>query len=571
MNPSHESKEWPMAQASEGSVTAAAATHAMQHYSPIPSMGHSYGSHSFTQGAPLHPPIHTYPSMAPGYLPSNRVESDPRLPGMMALSQPGTPRPNATNHDAPPSPTKNARSAYTTSSFHAGPYSPISLTRKRSRNDSLCPTEAGPVFSSTKHFDNLYALDRTTLLMPRIQAKMDRGFFLFYNDWTCYRRNYFQVSGVFSIQGTSHYYSENDPQCLVQKEDGTFRQCQRFFLGISARVSNSDKEIELIQHTPKRDKGPQIKPEPKPITLGGNLGMSTVGSNQNIATFERIQFKTATANNGKRRAAQQYYVCLVNLYALTEDGQKVKIASCQSAPLVVRGRSPGHYADSQDRHGTAQPTHENGQLSSPSSIDERFTTPYARPPMTSPSMMSAEYNSSYPYYTNYSHFASPLPHTMMVGIAPTATSHTTTHPPYPHPHPSQASHPYMVHTVPDHPSETPSSDMYSSDYVSHQSIGHEEPKMTHLHHPSHPTNNLNIHIPLDSAPAEWTRTRYHSTSSLQSSPAQDHAQNSYFPHGTPTLSSATSQTSAFSPTTPTTPYGPRKYNAVPNLVNQQSS
>ncbi|KAI9027223.1 hypothetical protein CLU79DRAFT_30475 [Phycomyces nitens] len=514
---------------------------------------------------------HQYPPIASGYTPT-KPESDPRLPGMMALSQPGTPRPNSVGHDVLPSPTKMSRQSYATSSFHAGPYPPIALARKRSRNDSLCPAEAGPVFSSTKPFNNLYALDRTTLMVPRIQAKMDRGFFLFYNDWTCYRRNYFQVSGAFSIQGLNHYYADTEPQCLVQKEDGTFSNILRFYLGISARVSNSDKEIELIQHTPKRDKGPQVKPEPKPITAGGNLGMSTVGANQNIATFERIQFKTATANNGKRRAAQQYYVCLVDMYAKTEDGQSIKIASCQSAPLVVRGRSPGHYADSQERHNSIQSTNEGSQLS-PQPTDERFTTPYPRPPMTPPGMMPAEYNSSYPYY-NYPHFAPPLPHNVMMNNGPPTPSHHPNTPSaysHPHPHPSQASHPYMVHTMPENSPES-SSDMYSNEYVNHHNMqpngDHENSKMSHIPHQPHHNNNLNIQIPMDST-AEWTRNRFHSSNSVQS-PAQDHPQNSYFPHGTPTLSSAASQTSAFSPTTPTTPYGPRKYNAVPNLVNQQS-
>ncbi|KAI9318617.1 hypothetical protein BX666DRAFT_1812044, partial [Dichotomocladium elegans] len=179
----------------------------------------------------------------------------------------------------------------------------------------------------------------------RIHSKMDRGFFLADNDWTCYRRNYFQVSSAFSIHGVGHYYADHEPPCLVRTDDGLFYPVRRFLLGITARVSNSDKRIELVQHTPKRDKGPQTTPMPKPITPGGNLNMSSVGANQNIVTFERIQFKTATANNGKRRAAQQYYVCVIELYAETDQGQQIKVASCQSAPLVVRGRSPGHYTD----------------------------------------------------------------------------------------------------------------------------------------------------------------------------------------------------------------------------------
>ncbi|CAG8587336.1 17844_t:CDS:2 [Gigaspora margarita] len=179
--------------------------------------------------------------------------------------------------------------------------------------------------------------------------KLDRGFFLADNDWTCYRRNYFQISSAFSISNATHPVNEADVPCLLEVE-GQFHTVTQFLLGITARVSNSDKKIELVQHTPKRDKGPQMVPVPKSIRPGGNLNLSSVGSNSNIVTFERIQFKTATANNGKRRAAQQYYVVMVDLYAQAENGEQYRVATSTSAPLVVRGRSPGHYADNHDRY-----------------------------------------------------------------------------------------------------------------------------------------------------------------------------------------------------------------------------
>ena len=53
---------------------------------------------------------------------------------------------------------------YATAPFHNAAYtmSP-SVPRKRGRSDSLFPPETGPFFSSTKPFDNLFGLDRTTL------------------------------------------------------------------------------------------------------------------------------------------------------------------------------------------------------------------------------------------------------------------------------------------------------------------------------------------------------------------------------------------------------------------------
>ncbi|CAO3650772.1 unnamed protein product [Cunninghamella blakesleeana] len=283
---------------------------------------------------------------------------------MGMLSQPSTPRPT---ENEPLSPNSNKK-LVNFNNFNTAPYPSSIPNRKQrgSRSDtSIFTSEMGPIFSSTKPLENIYGLDRNTLLNVRIQAKMDRGFFLADNDWTCYRRNYFQVSCAFSISGLNSpnpYYDPHhphhphhhhyEPQCFIQL-DGMFIPVRQFSLNISARVSNSDKKIELVQHTPKRDKGPQTTPMPKPVLPGGNVNLSAVGANQNIATFERIQFKTATANNGKRRAAQQYYVCIVDLYCdvVTENGlhRQIKMATCQSAPLVVRGRSPGHYSDNNNQ------------------------------------------------------------------------------------------------------------------------------------------------------------------------------------------------------------------------------
>ena len=144
---------------------------------------------------------------------------------------------------------------------------------------------------------------------------------------------------------------------------------------IAAKVDGEDgKPIELVQHTPKRDKGPMTQPEKRELKPNptGNLGIYAASSGfgaspgltgdydasylgtpqdgQNVATFDRIQFKKATANNGKRRAAQQYFHIVVELFVKIQkskasDTDFVKVAQRVSAQMVVRGRSPGHYSD----------------------------------------------------------------------------------------------------------------------------------------------------------------------------------------------------------------------------------
>ncbi|KAJ8662181.1 hypothetical protein O0I10_001874 [Lichtheimia ornata] len=552
-----------------------AASDASMHYPPMDHQHHGYPS----MGAPVHPPLHQhhphYATATHGYQP--KPETDMRLPGRPSPAKNETASPvtrtlpPSSSSTPPPPPPLSA------------PGMPSPSYRKRSRSDSLFPQETGPFFSSAKPFDNLFALDRTSLLTVRIHSKMDRGFFLADNDWTCYRRNYFQVSSAFSIHGINHYYADHEPPCLVRSQDGLFYPVRRFLLGISARVSNSDKRIELVQHTPKRDKGPQMTPQPKPIIPGGNLSMSAVGTNQNIVTFERIQFKTATANNGKRRAAQQYYVCVVELYAETDQGEQIKVASCQSAPLVVRGRSPGHYTDSHQERAAAAaaisapaPTSVASAMASPQQ-DRFFSSQRAAPYTPPPSTVMGEYG-HYPYYPPH-----PYMPTMMMPptSSPAAPPQTATS--APPPPPPQANYhnpgPYMVAGMPvssPQPSPhyptapefaaPPPPPPHHHNHHHHQQQQQQHPMATPDEHPKLSPNGYNME-------PDWSRSRINSAGSMPQS---------YFSaQGTPTLSSNASQASAFSPTTPTTPYvatssaaangGARKYNAVNNICNQQTS
>ncbi|KAF9180384.1 hypothetical protein BGZ50_006264 [Haplosporangium sp. Z 11] len=277
------------------------------------------------------------------------------------------------------------------------PTSPQAPMAPRSkRRSEVYASHESPFFYPTQQHYRLMSMDQSTIYSCKIAAKIDRGFFLASNDWTCYRRNYFQISASFSIVGLdTSIYSE--VPCLLESKDEVV-QVQKFLICIGAQIQNGEKTIELVQHTPKRDKGPQITPSPTPVRAGGELGMSSPGSNPNVITFERVQFKTATANNGKRRAAQQYYQVRVDLFAETERGELIMVATSFSAPLVVRGRSPGHYADND----------EGIPGSSTQSMDERYS--YRNDSISSSSNgggpIGSTVGSDYSYYPNYSYGSS---------------------------------------------------------------------------------------------------------------------------------------------------------------------
>jgi len=66
-------------------------------------------------------------------------------------------------------------------------------------------------------------------------------------------------------------------------------------------------------------------------------------------SWGRLQFKYATANNGRRKGLQQHYRIQISLMAKSEtDGQMIKLVEIQTNPIVVRGRSPKNFDSSKD-------------------------------------------------------------------------------------------------------------------------------------------------------------------------------------------------------------------------------
>ncbi|KAJ5485124.1 NDT80 / PhoG like DNA-binding family protein [Penicillium diatomitis] len=229
-----------------------------------------------------------------------------------------------------------------------------------------------PAFEETSVLKQLIADFGGTqqIVKPEIHAKFVRGPFPSEDKWTCYRRNYLSVTCSVSLQP----WAANLPLYL-RHGDRDLEPIHSFSMGISAIVNgNYEQRVALVQHTPKRDKQSEhspprviVQPIP-PISLsssngngvhGLHLGSHSLDYNGPFpgATqppqshlFERIQFQKATANNGKRRAQQQFYNLVVELYAevsgsLESRTQSVLIARRHSESLVVRGRSPGHYRD----------------------------------------------------------------------------------------------------------------------------------------------------------------------------------------------------------------------------------
>ncbi|RMZ81731.1 hypothetical protein DV738_g2106, partial [Chaetothyriales sp. CBS 135597] len=230
------------------------------------------------------------------------------------------------------------------------------------------PRQEGPPFRETQVIHRPLNGNGNSL-RPEIVANIQKGFFQVDGKWTCYRRNYFSVNCSFTLSPSG---SAEGQLYLKQGEDMHAEPIQHFAMLISAKTSaanSQDSEArDLVQHTPKRSKDtesipvrqilvpsnpPQHAQHPAGLPPFGaarypgshvhssfgfpNYGEAPPASAPSSHTFDRIQFAKATANNGKRRAQQQYFHVVVELWACInrKHGEEWVLVATQDSDQVV--------------------------------------------------------------------------------------------------------------------------------------------------------------------------------------------------------------------------------------------
>jgi hypothetical protein len=172
---------------------------------------------------------------------------------------------------------------------------------------------------------------------------------------TCYRRNLWQCSGQITLpRHTSH---------VVVAETGRQVAVLDLAASITAIESIEGKPTEIIS-IPWKSANPannnnnhqSVEGETKvagapptlPLDLSG--GQELDGGRVTVpVSWKRLQFKHATANNGRRKGLQQHYVVQINLLGRAKPGGEwTKIAEIQSGPVIVRGRSPRNFDSRKD-------------------------------------------------------------------------------------------------------------------------------------------------------------------------------------------------------------------------------
>ncbi|RDW81796.1 uncharacterized protein DSM5745_05353 [Aspergillus mulundensis] len=239
-----------------------------------------------------------------------------------------------------------------------------------------------------------YSFRRTSI---SISAQLHGMFFLAESPWTtsptenappqqgaeltCYRRNLFQITGSVTLPRALRYLiTENGDRIPIVAQE----------LTVSATESvegNSVKIISVPWKTPavndaakdansSSNTAAKIEKEPPAIPLDMLTGQDL---DADYATFpiawKRLQFRVATANNGRRKELQQHFVVRLRVIATLSTGMKAPICEVHSGPVIVRGRSPRNFQSRKDLplSGSAAASRKNAQAAAGSQNSNSLT------------------------------------------------------------------------------------------------------------------------------------------------------------------------------------------------------
>lgn len=197
---------------------------------------------------------------------------------------------------------------------------------------------------------------RVTLSMS---AQLHGMFFLAESPWatagdvqppptelTCYRRNLFQITGTVTLPRSMHVIltDRGDQIPILGKE-----------LTISATESLEGNPVKIISvpwKTPATSTVPvedktEKEPPTYPLDLSTGQDMDSDYVNFPIS-WKRLQFRIATANNGRRKELQQHFVVRLKVMATLANGAKISLCEIHSSAIIVRGRSPRNFQSRKD-------------------------------------------------------------------------------------------------------------------------------------------------------------------------------------------------------------------------------
>ncbi|KAI1631415.1 NDT80/PhoG like DNA-binding family protein [Biscogniauxia mediterranea] len=161
---------------------------------------------------------------------------------------------------------------------------------------------------------------------------------------TCYRRNLFQISGSL--------ITPRGQLSVILAETGETVPVNNTEVTISAIESVDGHPVRLIvipwktppPNSPELPQTPDQEPPSLPLIPFPDDGQEVEGEYAVYPIgWRRLQFRIATANNGRRKELQQHFVLHLKVMGTLANGSKVVLTESTTAPIVVRGRSPRNF------------------------------------------------------------------------------------------------------------------------------------------------------------------------------------------------------------------------------------
>lgn len=169
---------------------------------------------------------------------------------------------------------------------------------------------------------------------------------------TCYRRNLFQIEGSVLLPRNLRYFIT---------ETGERMPISGLELSVSATESVEGQPAKIVSvpwkstispsgsSANENDDSTKAEKEPTTIPLDAASSEDYDSHYESVPiSWRRLQFRNATANNGRRKELQQHYTVKLSVIATTTKGHKVSLCDTISGPIIVRGRSPRNFQSRRD-------------------------------------------------------------------------------------------------------------------------------------------------------------------------------------------------------------------------------
>ena len=164
---------------------------------------------------------------------------------------------------------------------------------------------------------------------------------------TCYRRNLFQITGCITLPQMMRYVltEHGEPISIASQE-----------LCVSASESVEGNPIKIISvpwKTPANGQTsvPEEKTEKEPTSIVLQRPADQYSEDDYVKIpieWKRLQFRVATANNGRRKELQQHFIIKLAVVVTLATGEKLTVCDTLSGPIIVRGRSPRNFSQRRD-------------------------------------------------------------------------------------------------------------------------------------------------------------------------------------------------------------------------------